>query len=258
MSAQKKTENEATLDQLAINIQKGHRRCIDGIKGLVSQAKIIGHWLEEAKKLIKHSRWTAWVDDNCHVGDRMAQKYRLVARHYDALVARLDTQDEWTLTMFFTEAGRLEAEAKKARAGTGAARPDAGAGKKAPADAFRLEKGERTKKLKEVQKRKQHGPLPVEKSDPVRNFLKEQGERLLGAIRRFACSKKAKEVAGDLDPAHLGILLVEGLKARLDARELFSRPAKADATDATDASKTPEPVNRVGHHLNGRAKKTAA
>ena len=101
MTAQKKTETEATLDQLAMNIQKGHRRCIDGIKGLIAQAKGIGAWLDEAKKLVGHGRWTAWVEDNCHVSSRMAQKYRLVARHYDALVALLGTKDEWTLTEFF-------------------------------------------------------------------------------------------------------------------------------------------------------------
>ena len=185
----------------------------------------------------------------------MAQKYRLVARHYDALVALLGTKDEWTLTEFFRLAAKMQAEAKEARAG------EAGTGKsakKAPADPFVRENREVRKMANDVEKLKQHGPLPVEKSDLVRDFLKEQGERLLGAINRFARSKKAKEVAGDLDPAHLGILLVESVKARLDAKELFSRPAKADATDATDASKTSEPVNRVGHHLNGRAKKTAA
>ena len=255
MTAQKKTEDESILEQLAANIHKGHRRCIDGIKGLIAQAKGIAAWLDEAKKLVGHGRWTAWVEDNCHVSPRMAQEYRLVARHYDAPIALLGTKDELTLTEFFRLAARMQAEAKQAHAVKGEARPDAGPGKKAPADAFRLEKGERTKKVKEVERRKQHGPLPVERCDPVRNFLEEQGERLLGAIKRFACSKKAKEVVGDLDPAHLGILLVESLKARLDAKEQISRPADADATDAT---KPAGPTNRIGHLLNGKAKKTAA
>lgn len=252
MSAQKKTENEATLDQLAMNIQKGHRRCIDSIKGLIAQAKGIGDWLNQAKKLVGHGRWTAWVEDNCHVSQRMAQKYRLVARHYDALVALLGTKDEWTLTEFFRLAAKMHAEAKEARTGKSGT---GGGAKKATAAPFRLEKGERSKKLKQVENRKQHGPLPVEKEDLVREFLKEQRERLLGAIKRFACSRPVKEVAGDLDPAHLGILLVESLKAHLDAKELFSRPADADATDAT---KPAGPTNRIGHLLNGKAKKTAA
>jgi hypothetical protein len=251
MTAQTKAENEATLNQLVIKIKTEHRRCIEGIKGVIDHARCIGDWLNEARKLVEHGFWIAWVRTNCKFTSRMAQKYRLVARHYDALVARFNTPDEWTLTEFFAEATVLESEAKKARAaeqGTG------GGARKAQADAFHLEKRERLKKVKEIEKRKQKGPLPVEASEPVQNFLKQQRERLLEAIRRFACTKNVKEVAGDLDPAHLGILLVERLKAQLDADGLFSQPAEADATDA---SKPPEPANRIGHP-NGRKKKAVA
>jgi Protein of unknown function (DUF3102) len=131
MTAQKKTEDNPILNQLAINIQAGHRRCIDGVKGLIAQAKCNGDWLNEAKKLVPHNRWTGWVEDHCHFKLRMAHKYRHVAKHYDALIARFNTEDEWTLTMFFTEASMLEAKARSEKKGTQPATSETE--KKAPA-----------------------------------------------------------------------------------------------------------------------------
>jgi hypothetical protein len=255
MITQKKGEAEATLNQLAINIQQGHRHCIESLRGLISQAKVIGQWLEEARKLVPHGYWQAWVRDNCRFTPRMAQKYMQVARHYDALVSRFNTDDEWTLAEFFALAAEMEGEAKKARAkDTGITADRTISEKKAPQDAFRLEKRELRKKQKEVEKRKQSGGLAIEKDERVLAFLNEQRERLLRAIKRFACFKEVRGIAGDLDPVKLAILLLETVKAQLDVDGLRAQPKDADATDT---SRPAQPHNRIRGHINGRQKSVA-
>lgn len=252
MSDKKKSENDAALKQLASNIQEGHRRVMSNTRDSIQQARIIGQQLADARDRVRHGRWQAWVEANCDFSPRMALKYMLVARHFDALIALFNTQDEWTLTEFFSVAGEMKAKAKQARAGK------QGIGKvvkMVPADAFRLEKAERRKKLKQVEKIKLNGQLEVERSEPFKNFLKDQSERLLKAIRKFTGSKDIKEFAGDLDPVHLGVLLLDSLKSQLKKEDLFDLPAKVETTDATDASKPPETASRLGHHdTNGHAR----
>lgn len=72
MNAQRKTENEATLKQLASDIQAGHRRCIDSVRGLISQARCIGEWLNEAKKLVEHG-----ATRNCSATNRCPKMRKL-------------------------------------------------------------------------------------------------------------------------------------------------------------------------------------
>jgi hypothetical protein len=256
---EKKIEKEARLKKLASDIQAEHRHCIDGVKGLLGRARSIGQWLDEARKDVKQGYWKAWIRDNCTFTDTMALKYQNVAHHYDALISHFKTpeEEERSLSEFFALAAEMEAKAKKARSGkTGTEPTPSETEKKAPADPFHLEAPELWKKQKEVKQRKQNGPLPVEKNEEVVKFLKTQRERLLGAIKRFVCTKEVKEAAGDLDAAHLGILLLESLKALLDTEELFLPPNNADATAA---SKPPEPTNRVDPHIdgNGQEKKAA-
>lgn len=250
MTTQKKTENEATLKQLASSIQEGHRRVMSNVRDSIHQARINGQHLLDARTRVEHGYWKAWVRDNCKFSDRMALKYMNVARHYDALVDLFNTQDEWKLTEFFTLAAEMEAKAKLARdkkqgSGTGTAK------KPAASDAFRLDRRERNKKVKELEKIKARGTPPVEKDEKVRGFIEEQCVRLVRAVKRFACSTEAKEVAAGFDTAMLGILLLEALKARIDAKDLFSAPDEADSTDAT---RPVAPHDRLGQHLNGNGK----
>ena len=108
---QENAQDETNLKQLGSDIQAGHRQCINDVRELISQARIIGQWPEVAKTRVGHSRWTCWGEDNCHLNHRMAQKGRMVARHYDPLIALFNTEDEWTLTEFFALPAEMEAEA---------------------------------------------------------------------------------------------------------------------------------------------------
>ena len=61
---------DSKLADPASEIQAGHRLCLDSLKGAISQAKVIVLSLIEAKKLVKHGRWLAWVDANCKFAPR--------------------------------------------------------------------------------------------------------------------------------------------------------------------------------------------
>lgn len=242
-----KPDDDRKLAGLATEIQAGHRMCLESLKGVVAQAKVIGQALIEAKKLVKHGRWLAWVDEHCRFAVRMAQNYMLVATHYDAVVARFDAADGWRLTEFIALAREVEAGRRRAERGTRAdAKPDPFAG--GLEDCAR-----RQQRLQGKAARKEAERLGAEPA--VEEFVRGQADALYAAVRKFARSKKAAAVAGEaFDAADLGIILLGEVQRLLGSAGLFTPPpAVAAAEPAAEPSST-KPVNRLkGHLSNGKA-----
>jgi hypothetical protein len=236
-----KPDDQTKLAGLATQIQAGHRMCLESLKGVVAQAKVIGQALIEAKKLVKHGRWLAWVDENCRFAVRMAQNYMLVADHYDAVVARFDTADGWRLTEFIAVARKLEAARRRAARGDGPAKPD-------PFEGGLEEYARRHQRFQTKAVRKE--AERVEAAPAVEEFVRGQLDALYAAVRRFAKSKKAAALTGEaFDAADLGIILLGEVKETLDSAGLFTHTPAVPADPPAD-----KPVNRVKGHLgNGKA-----
>jgi hypothetical protein len=210
------------LETLATEIRSGHGRCVEALRGVASQAAAIGALLAEAKVLVGHGGWQAWVGENCRFAVRMAQNYMLVARHHDRIAAEFGTEATGlTLTDFIALAHKYE----HARRGTPPASPP-----KVEPDPFRLpaDAVEERRRLFRAEDRGR-GVERVAKEKAVAAFVREKVDALYVAVRRFVGSKEAKALAADgLDATDIGMLLVDSLKAALDPVGVFVPQPKAE------------------------------
>lgn len=79
------TTSPATLDELAVQINDGHRRATGEARSALAHAFLVGELLIEAKHCQKHGDWGLWIKDNLDFGERQAQKYLRVARRLPEL-----------------------------------------------------------------------------------------------------------------------------------------------------------------------------
>jgi Protein of unknown function (DUF3102) len=74
---------EEQLKNLAEMIRIYHKDVLHGARVSVEAARQAGVHLMEAKALVAHGQWTAWLNDHCLFSERTAQKYMRVARRWD-------------------------------------------------------------------------------------------------------------------------------------------------------------------------------
>jgi hypothetical protein len=87
----KKTEANAlatsSLAKLAEAINTAHDLCERAVQDAVGHAKRTGELLLQAKGLVAHGQWLPWLEANCRVEVRQAQRYMRLAAEWDRLVA---------------------------------------------------------------------------------------------------------------------------------------------------------------------------
>jgi len=85
------TDLSTTLDGLAAKIEHHHRAARRALEEAVSHAIEAGDALAEAKALLRHGEWGAWVDEHFSGSRRTAQLYVRFARHreYAQAIAHL-------------------------------------------------------------------------------------------------------------------------------------------------------------------------
>lgn len=66
---------------LAEEIKKKLEKCKEHSRFLIEHAIQLGELLIQAKKAVPHGEFTKWLDENCHLGARQAQRYMLLAKH---------------------------------------------------------------------------------------------------------------------------------------------------------------------------------
>jgi len=69
-----------SLADLAARIQQEHEAAVSAVKRGCEHAIAAGKLLIEAKGLIGHGRWLAWLREHCQVSARTAQTYMQIAR----------------------------------------------------------------------------------------------------------------------------------------------------------------------------------
>ena len=86
LSESRKTElaspaesNDATT-RLAGEIRKAMTDCENHSRLLVNHAIRLGELLLQAKKAVGHGEFSRWLEENCHIKTRQAQRYMKVAR----------------------------------------------------------------------------------------------------------------------------------------------------------------------------------
>jgi hypothetical protein len=112
---------------LAARIRAEHEAAQSAMRTAVAHAVEAGKLLIEAKKLVGHGGWLAWVKENCAFSDRTAQGYMRLATHMPRLdeanaqrVAGLSLRE--ALASVSTSASVLAPMAPDARRDTGRSR----------------------------------------------------------------------------------------------------------------------------------------
>lgn len=77
------------LPVLATEIQEAHADVLQALSTAAECAIAAGHALQEAKELIGHGKWLPWLNDNCAIPERTAQRYMVLAKSHaiSAIVA---------------------------------------------------------------------------------------------------------------------------------------------------------------------------
>lgn len=221
-------ERKAKLDGLATEIRSGHGRCVEALRGVVTQAAAIGKLLNEAKKLVTHGGWKAWVEDHCRFAMRMAQNYMLIARNHERLVTKFGNDTAgWTLTEFIQMVQKFEHEGQKKPQPT---TTKADASTPTPPAPFAMPEAE-------VEQRERRfreevcgaGSDRVVNEKVITEFVRERVTALYAAVRRFVVSKDVTKLAAHgLDSTDIGMILVESLRAALTPTGVLLPQAKAE------------------------------
>jgi hypothetical protein len=73
------------LAEIAAEINRHHRIAVGHVNNAVTQAKLIGDLLTQAKSQVSRGEWIDWLETNCDVSVRQAQRYLLLAKKWDGL-----------------------------------------------------------------------------------------------------------------------------------------------------------------------------
>lgn len=87
-----------TLEELATRINALDREAaeaeavsINACRSALEMRRQQGEMLLQAKSQLKHGEWLPWLGKHCTVGDRQAQKYMKIAKGWDALIAKANS-----------------------------------------------------------------------------------------------------------------------------------------------------------------------
>lgn len=98
------------LAKLATQINEGHRKVGAHVRATFEEAARVGGLLIEAKSLVKHGEWSAWLAGNFEGSETSARRYmRMNSRR-----AELEAKTTTVADLGIAEADRLLAEPKKA------------------------------------------------------------------------------------------------------------------------------------------------
>src|SRR5690242_3025151 len=73
------------LQDIAAHVNESHRQCEQSLKQGLEHALEAGRLLLEAKGRLEHGQWLPWLQANCDVSERLAQKYMRVAKELPKL-----------------------------------------------------------------------------------------------------------------------------------------------------------------------------
>ena len=77
------------LSNLAARIKAAHE-ALTG-KNVVPRAVQAGEWLKEAKAKLDHGQWQDWLEKNCDLKERTAQRYMKLADNKEKLMEKVRT-----------------------------------------------------------------------------------------------------------------------------------------------------------------------
>jgi hypothetical protein len=82
----------AELASIASRIKAEHAAVAEATFNVVQKARAVGISLNSAKEKVEHGTWTPWLNDNCGLSERTAQRYMQIASGWSKLEAKLTNE----------------------------------------------------------------------------------------------------------------------------------------------------------------------
>lgn len=80
---------EPSLSDLTAKVKEGHQQLRDRMKYIVVGAMAIGDDLTKIKRLVGHGKFLKYVEDNCNMSNKTAERYMNLAENRSTLEAKL-------------------------------------------------------------------------------------------------------------------------------------------------------------------------
>lgn len=77
--------SKSELQTMAVAINELHTQVLLHTRSALESAKASGELLLQAKALLPHGQWLPWLEENCQVSPRQAQRYMQVADRWEAI-----------------------------------------------------------------------------------------------------------------------------------------------------------------------------
>jgi len=215
--------------ELAEDVKRELQLCQKDSTSFLEHAIRAGELLNEAKGAVGHGKVYKWLEENCDVSKRQAQRYMTLAKHRDRFEGPNATR-----ASHLTQRGALGMLTR----GLNGADEDSSEEKESQEDlnaAYEAELAEHKRRSKEL-RRLQSGKTPT-KTGPVLKRTVEKGigeftDEIVKVARKHGkrlCTKEVREVG--VDPEFVAMLLVTDAKDRLDPYKDFA-PARKIAEEA--------------------------
>jgi hypothetical protein len=101
------------VDELTEKIKAAQKEIYKAFRVTLLHAKKIGELLIEAKPLLPHGSWEAWVERTCDLNRRTAQIYMLIAKRWDLLEKEISKTKHAALLTINKALGVIRAEDEK-------------------------------------------------------------------------------------------------------------------------------------------------
>jgi hypothetical protein len=86
------------IRDLASQIRSEHLAVKEAVRNSFEHAIKCGDLLLEAKAKVAHGKWLPWLESECGINERTAQRHMRVARHRLEIETKSDTVTDLTLT----------------------------------------------------------------------------------------------------------------------------------------------------------------
>jgi hypothetical protein len=84
-----------SLTDLANKIKDAHQSILNAPKNVVVRAIMAGEALSAAKEIVGHGNWLKWLQENCAMSDKTAERYMNLAKSKSKLLAAFNERGEF-------------------------------------------------------------------------------------------------------------------------------------------------------------------
>jgi hypothetical protein len=99
-----------TLADIGRQITEHAKQATDAAMSALDHARQAGELLIAAKELVGYGGWLAWLQDNCDLSSRQAQRFMAVSRNWKAIIAKYDSKSHLTIEQAIQISGSGDTE----------------------------------------------------------------------------------------------------------------------------------------------------